>query len=292
MLKINHFHIVNISYQNRLLCNLTQYERVDIIMSYGILGTLAGTGFTFLMTSLGAATVLIFTKLSSGKAQKAFLGFASGVMIAASIWSLIIPAVNMAEENGQIGYIPAVGGFFLGVLFLLVFDRLITKMYKKRKDDSKKSTALLISAITLHNIPEGMAIGLSFAMAGIAYPEIGFAAFSPSIALAFGIGIQNFPEGAAVSLPLKQMGVSSGKSLLMGSMSGIVEPIFGILTALVAWFIAPYLPWLLSFAAGAMLYVVVEELVPEAHEGEYGKTGTIGAMLGFMIMMTLDIALG
>lgn len=260
-------------------------------MNYGVLGALGGTGFTFVMTSLGAAVVLIFKKLTSGKAQKAFLGFASGVMIAASIWSLIIPSVEMAEEQGYIGYIPAAGGFVFGVVFLIIFDKIISKQYRKSDNESKKSTALLIWAITLHNIPEGMAVGLSFAVCAIAYPEIGFAAFAPAIALAFGIGIQNFPEGAAVSLPLKQKGMSSGKSFLMGSMSGAVEPVFGVLTAVLATFIAPYLPWLLSFAAGSMLYVVVEELVPEAHEGEYGKTGTIGAMVGFLIMMTLDIAL-
>lgn len=260
-------------------------------MSNGVLWAVCGTAFTFFMTSLGAAVVLLFKRFAGGKAQKIFLGFASGVMIAASIWSLIIPCVERAEEAGTPGYLPAAGGFILGVIFLLIFDRILTRLHRKKEAGHKKSTALLIAAITLHNIPEGIAVGLTF---GIAAANAGgdMAIFAPAIALALGIGIQNFPEGAAVSLPLKQDGMSAGKAFGIGALSGIVEPIFGILAVLVSVIIAPYLPWLLSFAAGAMLYVVVEELVPEAHDGEYGKAGTLGCMAGFLIMMVLDIALG
>ncbi|MEG1426163.1 MAG: ZIP family metal transporter [Oscillospiraceae bacterium] len=256
-------------------------------MKLGLLSAACGTAFTFLMTTLGAAVVLLFRKCAGGKSQKAFLGFASGVMIAASIWSLIIPCVEKAEESGMRGYIPAAGGFILGVIFMLIFDRIITHFQKSKTS----GTVLLITAITVHNIPEGMAVGLSFALAALSGGK-DFAAFAPAIALALGIGIQNFPEGAAVSLPLRQNGMSCKKALGIGALSGIVEPIFGILAVLIAGVLVPYLPWLLSFAAGAMLYVVVEELVPEAHDGEYGKVGTIGAMAGFLIMMVLDIALG
>lgn len=261
-------------------------------MDKSLLFAAAGTGFTFLMTCLGAATVLLFRKASGERSQKIFMGFASGVMIAASIWSLIIPCVEQAEGLGIPGYLPAAGGFILGVIFLLIFDRIITRLSQKRNigDTGKKSTSLLISAITIHNIPEGMAVGLSFAIAAKQSGDL--MAFAPAIALAIGIGIQNFPEGAAVSLPLKQGGTKAGKAFLLGSLSGIVEPVFGILTVLISSFIAFYLPWLLSFAAGAMLFVVVKELIPESCEGGHRTAGTLGAMVGFLVMMVLDIALG
>ena len=237
-----------------------------------ILWAAGGTGFTFLMTTLGAAIVFLFKKQNTGNTQKIFLGFAAGVMIAASVWSLLIPAIEEAESLGQIGWVPAAGGFILGVGFLLLLDTLLPHLHPGSDEpeglkSSMKRTTMLIFAVTLHNIPEAMA-------------------------LAIGIGIQNFPEGAAVSLPLRQEGLSRTKAFICGSLSGLVEPVFGILTVLIAGVIAPYMPWLLSFAAGAMIYVVVEELIPEAHLGEHSNLGTMGVMAGFLIMMILDVALG
>lgn len=264
-------------------------------MSNALLYAGAGTGFTFLMTTLGAAVVFFFRKKMSAGIQKVFLGFAAGVMIAASVWSLLIPAIEEAEKRGQIGWIPAAGGFVLGIAFLYLLDLLIPHLHpgvnkKEGLSSSMKRTSLLVLAVTLHNIPEGMAVGLSFALAAQNGGDP--AAYAAAIALAVGIGIQNFPEGTAISLPLRQEGVSTGKSFLYGSMSGIVEPIFGILTVLVAGALVPYMPCLLSFAAGAMMYVVVEELIPEAHLGEHSNIGTMGVMAGFLVMMILDVALG
>ena len=269
---------------------------VTYYMGQALIYASAGTGFTFLMTTLGAAMVFFFRKSMSGKAQKIFLGFAAGVMIAASVWSLLIPAIEEAAAAGNIGWIPAAGGFVLGILFLLGLDQLIPHLHPGSKDaegpsTSMKRTSLLVMAVTLHNIPEGMAVGLSFALAaqhGANAP----AAYAAALALALGIGIQNFPEGAAISLPLRQEGFSVGKSFLFGTLSGVVEPIFGIITVLVSAFISPYMPWMLSFAAGAMMYVVVEELIPEAHLGEHSNIGTLGVMAGFLVMMILDVALG
>lgn len=260
-----------------------------------VLWASVGTGFTFLMTTLGAALVFFFRKTVSATVQRVFLGFAAGVMIAASVWSLLIPAIEEAEAAGGIGWIPAAGGFVLGIAFLMGLDFLLPHLHldAKRPEGVKSSwkrTTLLVLAVTLHNIPEGMAVGLSFALAAQHGGEA--ASLSAAMALALGIGIQNFPEGAAISLPLRQEGVSTGKSFLYGSLSGIVEPIFGILVVLAAGSISPLMPWLLSFAAGAMLYVVVEELIPEAHLGEHSNTGTLGVMAGFLIMMVLDVALG
>lgn len=254
-----------------------------------------GTGFTFLMTALGAAVVFIFKGDVKGDIQKIFLGFAAGVMIAASVWSLLIPAIEEAERNGQIGWIPAAGGFVLGVLFLLSLDSLLPHLHPQSHEtegvsSSWKRTTLLVLAVTLHNIPEGMATGLAFALAAQHSNEP--ALYAAAFALAIGIGIQNFPEGAAISLPLRQEGISRGRAFIYGSLSGIVEPIFGILVTLVASQIEPYMPWLLSFAAGAMMYVVVEELIPEAHLGEHSNKGTLGVMFGFLVMMILDVALG
>jgi ZIP family zinc transporter len=254
-----------------------------------------GTGFIFFMTCLGAATVFLFRRRASDTMQKIFLGFAAGIMIAASIWSLLIPATREAEANGQIGWIPAAGGFILGALFLYGLDKLIPHLHsfsnvREGLASSTKRTTLLVSAVTLHNIPEGMAVGLSFALA--AQHDADPALYASAVALAIGIGIQNFPEGAAVSLPLSKEGLSAGKSFLLGCASGVVEPIFGLTTVLAAGFISPFMPWLLSFAAGAMLYVVVEELIPEAHMGDHSTIGTISVMGGFLIMMVLDVALG
>lgn len=255
----------------------------------------AGTGFTFLMTVLGAAMVFVFRKAMSGKVQKVFLGFAAGVMIAAAVWSLLVPAIAEAEANGQAGWIPAAGGFVLGIAFLYGLDRLIPHLHPETNrteglSSSMKRSSMLVMAVTLHNIPEGMAVGLSFALA--AQHGGDGAVYASALALALGIGIQNFPEGAAVSLPLRQEGMKLGRAFIFGCLSGIVEPIFGLLTVLMAGFIAPYMPWLLAFAAGAMLYVVVEELIPEAHLGEHSNIGTLGVMAGFLLMMVLDVALG
>ena len=253
-----------------------------------------GLGFIFLMTCLGASTVFLFRKTAPDKFKRIFLGFAAGVMIAASIWSLLIPAIETAEEMGQIGWIPAAFGFILGVLFLFGLDNLIPHLHPfadtpEGPSSTSKRTTLLISAVTLHNIPEGMAVGLSFALAALGDDPTLYAS---AIALALGIGIQNFPEGAAISLPLRQEGVSTAKSFGLACMSGVVEPVFGILTVLLAVWIAPIMPWLLSFAAGAMLYVVVEELIPEAQLGDHSNAGTLSVMAGFLIMMILDVALG
>ena len=263
-------------------------------MQDALLWAAGGTGFTFLMTSLGAAMVFLFRKTMKPGIQRIFLGFAAGVMIAASVWSLLIPAIEEAEANGQIGWIPAAGGFILGIAFLFLLDRLIPHLHqgaekKEGLSSSMKRTSLLVLAVTLHNIPEGMAVGLSFALAAQHGDP---ALYTGAMALAIGIGLQNFPEGAAISLPLRQEGMRAGKAFLLGSMSGVVEPIFGILTVLISGFIAPYMPWMLSFAAGAMMYVVVEELIPEAHLGEHSNVGTMGVMAGFLIMMILDVALG
>lgn len=259
-----------------------------------ILLALEGTGFAWLMTTLGAAVVFFFRKEMKEAVHKAFLGFAAGVMIAASVWSLLIPAIEQAEENGSIGWVPAAGGFVLGALFLLLMDKLIPHLHVGENEaegpkSSLHKTTLMVFAVTLHNIPEGMAMGLAFANAAL---EGGGAAYTAAFALAIGIGIQNFPEGAAISLPLKREGNTAGKAFFCGCMSGIVEPIFGIVTVLLAALLIPYMPWLLSFAAGAMIYVVVEELIPEAHLGEHSHTGTLGVLTGFLLMMILDVALG
>ena len=254
-----------------------------------------GIGFIFIMTCLGAATVFIFRKTASGKFQQIFLGFAAGVMIAASIWSLLIPAIEEAEAQGFIGWIPAACGFVLGVLFLLGMDHIIPHVHpstnvREGVASASKRTTLLVSAVTLHNIPEGMAVGLAFALAAQHGGDP--AMYAGAIALALGIGIQNFPEGAAISLPLRQEGLPVGKAFGLGCLSGVVEPVFACLAILLAPWIAPVMPWLLSFAAGAMIYVVIEELIPEARLGEHSHAGTLGVMAGFLLMMILDVALG
>lgn len=264
-------------------------------MQTALLWAASGTGFTFLMTTLGAASVFLFRKRNSMAIQRAFLGFAAGVMIAASVWSLLIPAIERAEEAGQVGWIPAAGGFVIGVAFLMVLHQLLPHLHPgESKPEGLPSKwerpTLLFTAVTLHNIPEGMSVGLLFAMAAQNGGDPGM--FGMAVALAIGIGIQNFPEGAAISLPLHQEGMSRGRAFVYGSLSGIVEPIFGILVVLLAGFIGPFMPWLLAFAAGAMIYVVVEELIPQAHLGEHSNVGTLGVMAGFLVMMILDVALG
>lgn len=264
-------------------------------MDWTALGFAAGgTGFTFFMTALGAAMVFFFHKKSSDNIQRIFLGFAAGVMIAASVWSLLIPAIEETEAAGRPGWIPAAGGLILGAAFLLLMDKLMPHLHPgavkaEGPRAAFKRTTLLVLAVTLHNIPEGMAVGLSFARAA---QEGDPAYYAGAMALAIGMGIQNFPEGAAISLPLRQEGLSTGRSFVYGALSGLVEPIFGILVVLASAAIQPYMPWMLSFAAGAMLYVVVEELIPEAHLGEHSHVGTLGVLFGFLGMMVLDTALG
>ena len=263
-------------------------------MTQSLLWAAGGTGFTFLMTSLGAAVVFFFRRQVTASAQRIFLGFAAGVMIAASVWSLLIPAIEEAEGAGQVGWVPAAGGFVLGVAFLMALDGILPHLHPgAREPEGARSklhrTTLLIFAVTLHNIPEGMAVGLSFALAAQHNDP---ALYAGAMALAVGMGIQNFPEGAAIALPLRQEGVGRTRAFLWGSLSGLVEPVFGLLTVLLAGSIQPLMPWLLSFAAGAMLYVVVEELIPEAHLGEHSNVGTLGVMGGFLVMMILDVVLG
>lgn len=253
----------------------------------GILWTFSGTLITFLVTTLGAAGVFFVKKEIGGKIQSAFLGFAGGVMIAASIWSLLLPGIEFAEENRQISWLVITGGFLIGVLLLLAVDYLIGKWENLKLE---KSTSMLVVAITAHNIPEGMAIGLAFAMAAQNIQDVAY--LSGAMALTMGIAIQNFPEGTAVALPLIQHGYSKKKAFFIGSMSAVVEPIFGVLAAALAGTVRSCMPWFLSFAAGAMIYVVVQELIPEAYAGEGEKSGTLGFIAGFLVMMILDVALG
>ena len=246
------------------------------------------------MTTLGAATVFLFRAQIKASVQRVFLGFAAGVMIAASVWSLLIPAMEEAEAAGIPGWLPAAGGFALGVAFLMALDSLIPHLHigasqAEGHHSSLKRSTLLSLAVTLHNIPEGMAVGLSFALAAQHGEQAGLSA---ALALALGVGIQNFPEGAAISLPLRQEGLPTARAFAYGSLSAIVEPIFGVAVVLMASFIQPIMPWLLSFAAGAMMYVVVEELIPEAQLGQHSHSGTLGVIIGFLLMMILDVALG
>lgn len=255
---------------------------------------LIGLLIPFLGTTLGSSMVFWMKNKMNAKTEKILLGFASGVMIAASIWSLIIPAINMAEEQGKVAWVPAAIGFLLGIVFLLVLDSVVPHMHletdKPEGIKSKlKKTTMMLFAVTLHNIPEGMAVGVTFAGAIMGNTGITIAG---AIALACGIAVQNFPEGAIVSMPLRSEGVSKPKAFLYGTLSGIVEPIAAIITILLANAIIPILPYFLSFAAGAMIYVVVEELIPESQAGEHSNIGTIGVAIGFVIMMILDVALG
>lgn len=272
---------------------------MDPSIARALIWAACGCGFTWLMTTAGSSVVLFTGKDSErGKlAHHIFLGFAAGVMVAASVWSLLNPAIEQAEELGQIGWIPAAGGFLLGVAFLIALDTLLPHLHVGSDEPEGlragwKRTTLMVSAVTLHNIPEGMSVGLLFAMASQASGAAGDTYLGMAFALALGIGLQNFPEGAAVSLPLRREGFSRWKAFVVGSLSGIVEPIFGVAVVLAAGWISPYMPWMLAFAAGAMIYVVVEELIPEAHLGEHSNVGTLGVIAGFVIMMVLDVALG
>lgn len=248
----------------------------------------------FVGTTLGAAGVFFLKKEMNPLLQKTLLGFASGVMIAASVWSLLIPALDMSAHMGKFAILPAGIGFMLGIGFLLAMDKLIPHLHigsdkPEGKKVSLKKTTMLVLAVTLHNIPEGMAVGVVFAGLLSGSTQITVAG---AYALAIGIAIQNFPEGAIISLPLRSEGNSKKKAFLHGTLSGIVEPIGAAITILLTAVVVPILPYLLSFAAGAMVYVVVEELLPEASQGEHSNLGTIGFAIGFLIMMTLDVTLG
>ncbi len=259
----------------------------------------AGTLFTFLMTCVGASLVFFFKGEIKPKLNKICLGFAAGVMIAASVWSLIIPAINMAQTQGKTGVIEAFGGFVLGGLFLAFADFYIVKLYKKyikpnlesnnKNLKLRRKSMLLIGTITLHNIPEGMAVGLAFALAAQTGEA---AALASAMALALGIGLQNFPEGAAVSLPIRQEGFTRFRSFLYGCVSGVVEPLGGIGAVLLISLITPLLPWFLSFAAGAMIYAVASELIPTCRDNRGEFYGVLSVIFGFAVMMTLDVVLG
>ena len=260
----------------------------------GLLSYLAraalGTGFTFLMTSLGAATVFFFRASLRPELRRALLGFAAGVMTAAAVWSLLLPAIEQSAGGSLPVWLPAAAGITLGVVFLAALDSLIPRLEGKRKHISAvhKQDLLLITAITLHNIPEGMAVGLAFVLASDAD------SMAAAAALAIGIGIQNFPEGAAVSLPLRREGYSRGRSFLVGQASGIVEPIAGVIGAATVVYITSILPYALSFAAGAMILVAVHELIPECQQDRsvHPYFATMGIVSGFAVMMLLDVMLG
>ena len=258
------------------------------------LKVLMGLLIPFAGTALGSACVFFMRKELGKTVQKALTGFASGVMVAASIWSLIIPAMEQSSHMGKLSFIPAVAGFWLGILFLLLLDTVIPHLHMNSDKAegpkaSLKKTTMMVLAVTLHNIPEGMAVGVVYA---------GFISGNSSItaggalALALGIAIQNFPEGAIISMPLCAEGKSKGRAFLDGALSGAVEPVGAALTILAAGLIVPAMPYLLSFAAGAMIYVVVEELIPEMSAGEHSNIGVVMFALGFTLMMTLDVALG
>ena len=253
-----------------------------------------GIMIPFLGTAAGAACVFFMKGQIRPLVQKMLLGFASGVMVAASAWALRMPSMDMAADMGKFAFVPAAVGFLLGIAFLLAMDHLVPHLHMGCEEpeglkSSWKKTTMLVLAVTLHNIPEGMAVGVVFA--GMLQGE-GLITLTGAFALSLGIAIQNFPEGAIISLPLKSEGFGSGKAFLYGAASGIVEPIGAALTVLLAAYITPVLPYLLSFAAGAMIYVVVEELIPESAEGEHSNIGTIGFAAGFVLMMILDVALG
>jgi len=255
---------------------------------------LIGLFIPFLGTMLGSAMVFLMRDKINNRVEKLLLGFAAGVMIAASVWSLLIPSIEMTEQQGKVAWLPAVIGFLLGIVFLLALDSFIPHLHLKNEEpegvkSKLKKTTMMMLAVTLHNVPEGMAIGVTFA--GAVFGNTGIT-ITGAIVLAIGIAIQNFPEGAIIAMPLKSEGISKPKAFLYGTLSGIVEPIGAILTMLLTHVIVPLLPYLLSFAAGAMIYVVVEELIPESQTGEHCNIGTIGVAIGFAIMMILDVALG
>ncbi|MGE5613788.1 MAG: ZIP family metal transporter [Bacillota bacterium] len=256
--------------------------------------TLIATGFSWFMTAVGAALVFFFKKINK-RVMDTMLGFAAGVMIAASFWSLLAPSISMSEESGALPWFPPLVGFLLGGLFLKIADSVIPHMHigpptekKEGVRSSWRRSILLVAAITLHNIPEGLAVGVALSAAAEGVPS---ATLAGALVLSLGMGLQNLPEGAAVSIPLRSEGVSRLKCFWYGQASGLVEPIAGVLGLVAVMFVKPVLPYALSFAAGAMIYVVVEELLPEAQSSDSSDYSTIGAILGFALMMVLEIAL-
>lgn len=253
-----------------------------------------GTGFTFLMTVLGAAVVFILKKDLSPKIERAFMGFAAGVMLAASVWSLLIPAMEDAKDFTGPVWLPVAVGFTAGGIFLFLMDQIIVRWFDKIGEERrffgmKKNTTLLLAAIALHNIPQGMATGLAFLMA---LHGSGRQVFAAAVVLALGIGIQNLPEGSAVALPIRRDGIDRKRAFFISAGAGVLEPICGIGVAALGGRAGAIMPWLLSFAAGAMLYVIAEELIPEATGKDNDRFGVFGVMIGFLIMMVLDVALG
>ena len=260
-----------------------------------ILGAFIATMFTFLVTALGASSSLFFKTIHRGVLD-GLLGFSGGVMIAASFWSLLAPSIEMSSGEGFTKVMPSAIGFTLGAIFLFTMDKLLPHLHINFKETQKEGiktslhrTVLLVLAITLHNIPEGLAIGVLFGAVASGLPE---ASISSAVVLAIGIGLQNFPEGIAVSMPLRRQGLSRLKSFTYGSLSGVVEPIAGVIGAFAVTFFTPILPYALSFAAGAMVFVVVEEVIPETQMDKYTDIASLGFIIGFVIMMTLDVALG
>ena len=258
------------------------------------MNTFLGILIPFLGTTLGACCVFFMRRSLGERVQRMLTGFAAGVMVAASVWSLLIPAIEQSEGLGKFAFVPAAVGFWVGILFLLLLDHVIPHLHQNSDETEGpkgelRRTTMMVLAVTLHNIPEGMAVGVVYAgyLAGSA--QISAAG---AMALSLGIAIQNFPEGAIISMPLRAEGMGKGRAFLSGMLSGIVEPIGAVLTILAARLIIPALPYLLSFAAGAMLYVVVEELIPEMSQGKHSDLGTIFFAVGFSVMMTLDVALG
>ncbi|GAA6493017.1 MAG TPA: ZIP family metal transporter [Candidatus Bariatricus faecipullorum] len=255
---------------------------------------LPGIMIPFLGTALGASFVFFLKKEMNEFVRKTLLGFASGVMVAASVWSLLIPAMEMSEHMGKLAFIPAAAGFLGGMLFLLIMDKVIPHLHldsdcPEGPKCALSKTSMLLFAVTLHNIPEGMAVGV--VLAGMQNSDTGITMMS-ALALSIGIAIQNIPEGAIISMPLKGTGISRGRAFADGVLSGAVEPVGALLTVWLASYIEPVLPYLLAFAAGAMLYVVVEELIPESAEGDHTNVATLGFAAGFVVMMILDVALG
>lgn len=267
--------------------SLLQYH--PVLLAFG------ATMFTWFVTAAGASLVFFFKTINI-RVLNFMLGFAAGVMIAASFWSLLAPAIEISEQKGMTPWLPALTGFLAGAGFIFLIDKLLPHVHPRLKTEQSEGiktswnrSVLLILAITLHNIPEGLAVGVAFG-ALMNNPDI--ALLGPAVALAIGIGLQNFPEGAAVSIPLRREGFSRRKAFFYGQMSGIVEPIAGITGALLVVYVEPILPFALAFAAGAMMFVVVEEIIPESQHGTGSDLSTIGAILGFSVMMVLDVALG
>lgn len=256
--------------------------------------TVSGIMIPFLGTSLGAACVLFMKNDLHEAVRRILTGFAAGVMVAASVWSLLIPAMDQASDMGSWAFVPAVAGFWMGILFLLLLDQMIPHLHQGSNEQEGphvglKRTTMMVLAVTMHNIPEGMAVGVVFAsyMTGNTMITV-----SSALALAIGIAIQNFPEGAIISMPLRAEGMRKDRAFWLGIMSGVVEPVAAVLTVCASRMIIPVLPYLLSLAAGAMMYVVVEELIPEMSEGHHSNLGTLAFALGFTVMMALDVALG